>query len=96
MVDGKVNVFPVQDGAGEKYGIARDEGLKAVILIEDNNGEIHAGAAGVLRLMSIQGSIPGALCWWLYRRVGLFRLLSGWIYRLVARNRYLFPGGKYE
>jgi predicted DCC family thiol-disulfide oxidoreductase YuxK len=83
---GNVQILPIQSGAGEGYGFPATRSPQSVVLIE-MSGEIFTGAGAVFRLASIRGNGAGALLWWLYRRVGAFRLLAEWGYRLVARHR---------
>lgn len=62
-------------------GADLDAGVR--LLLAD--GQVHVGAAAILRALELGGRWRVAA--WLYRRVRLFRVASDRVYRFVARRR---------
>ena len=74
----------------EALGVSEAAARDAVQYIGDD-GEIRGGAAAIARLLVDRGSVWGLLG----RLMSLpgVRVVSAWVYKKVADNRYRLPGG---
>jgi len=84
---GLVVFRPSQESMAD-YPELKAEALAQSVHLVGVDGTVEKGAAAALHALAYRPGWGGP--WWLYRRIPVFASISEFVYRFVARNRYVF------
>jgi len=83
----KIDYQPYQEAASRFPQISEENFKKSVQLI-DSDGTVYQGAEAVLRTLAVSPRTAQLL--WCYQHIPFVKLISEFVYRLVASNRKFF------